>query len=103
MVGAFSDLWDPTGWALLAVFVPARLAGKWLAAIATLDRAGLELDPAERRLAILAPMGALPIAIVVNAELLYPDGTVPALVTAVLGAAVATEVLVHVTERRARA
>jgi hypothetical protein len=53
------------------------------------------LDAQERRNLVLAPLGALSIAIVVSAEDLYFSPSIPWMVTAVIGGAIVTEVLVQ--------
>ena len=97
------SLWDVTkwqGWALMFLFVPARLAGKWLAVRACRREVpnGLSLD--EQRSLIFSPMGALSIAIIVNAQDLYYGAAISWMVTAVIGGAIVTEVIVQVALRR---
>jgi Kef-type K+ transport system membrane component KefB len=97
------SLWDVTrwqGWALMVIFVPARLFGKWLAVRLCRKEVpnGLSLD--EQRSLIFSPMGALSIAIVVNAQDLYFGAVVSWIVTAVIGGAVVTEVIVQIASRR---
>jgi hypothetical protein len=58
---------------------------------------GLTSD--ERRSLIFSPMGALSIAIVVNAQDLYSGAAVPWMVTAVIGGAIVTEIIVQVSGR----
>ncbi len=96
------SLWDITawqGWALMFLFVPARLFGKWLGV-----RLGRQLVPGdltrhEQHSLIFSPMGALSIAIVVNAQDLYSGAAVPWMVTAVIGGAIVTEIIVQVAGR----
>jgi Kef-type K+ transport system membrane component KefB len=97
------SLWDITawqGWALMLLFVPARLLGKWLAVKVVRKRVprGLSID--EQRSLIFSPMGALSIAIIVNAQDLYFGQAVRWMVTAVIGGAIVTEVIVQVSSRR---
>jgi Kef-type K+ transport system membrane component KefB len=97
------SLWDPTewqGWALMLLFVPARLIGKWLAVKLCRQKiaSGLSID--EQRSLIFSPMGALSIAIVVNAQDLYYGSVISWMVTAVIGGAIMTEVIVHIASRR---
>ena len=97
------SLWDVTawqGWALLIVFVPARLFGKWLAVRICRRRVPGGLSKDEQRSLIFSPMGALSIAIVVNAQDLYFGSAVSWMVTAVIGGAIVTEVIVQIASRR---
>jgi len=59
----------------------------------------LDLDPDARRVIAVAPVGSLAIAIVVNAQLLYPGGSIADAVVAVVGGALVTEALVHAVRR----
>jgi hypothetical protein len=91
-------LWEITawqGWALMLLFVPARLLGKWLAVRLCSNTMLHKLTPAEERTLIFSPMGALSIAIVVNAQDLYFGSAISWMVTAVIGGAIVTEVIVH--------
>lgn len=87
--------WQPgaiVGWALVLVLVAARLPGRWLGVRLAWRRADIELPPEARPALVLSPLGTLPIAIAVNVELLYPDDpTLPAVVTAVIGATILLE------------
>jgi Kef-type K+ transport system membrane component KefB len=96
------SLWDVTkwqGWALMLLFVPARLLGKWLGIRASRKEVpgGLLLE--EQRTLIFSPMGALSIAIVVNAQDLYYGDFISWMVTAVIGGAIMTEIIVHFASR----
>ena len=51
---------------------------------------------------MLAPLGALSIAIVVSAEDLYCSPSIPWIVTAVIGGAIVTEILVQWSSRDER-
>lgn len=97
------SLWDLTkwqGWALMMLFVPARLFGKWLAVRACRKEVPNGLSADEQRSLIFSPMGALSIAIVVNAQDLYFGSTISWMVTAVIGGAIVTEVIVQIASRR---
>jgi hypothetical protein len=47
----------------------------------------------------ISPIGALAIAIVVNAQLLYPGGSIELIVSAVIGGGILTEVFVQLATR----
>jgi Kef-type K+ transport system membrane component KefB len=96
------SLWDIAawqGWALMFLFVPARLLGKWLGVRMGRHLVPGGLTPDEQRSLIFSPMGALSIAIVVNAQDLYFGAAVPWMVTAVIGGAIMTEIIVKVSGR----
>jgi hypothetical protein len=97
------SLWDMTawqGWALMLLFVPSRLFGKWLAIRLCRKEIPDGLSRDEQRALIFSPMGALSIAIVVNAQDLYSGSTISWMVTAVIGGAIVTEVIVQIASRR---
>ncbi len=97
------SLWDITGWqgwALMLLFVPARLFGKWLGVRLGRNEVPGGLTPDEQRNLIFSPMGALSIAIVVNAQDLYFGSTVSWMVTAVIGGAIVTEVIIQIASRQ---
>jgi len=97
------SLWDVTqwqGWALMLLFVPARLLGKWLAVKLCRKELPGGLSTDEQRSLIFSPMGALSIAIVVNAQDLYFGSPISWMVTAVIGGAIVTEVIVQIASRR---
>ena len=87
------------GWLLMALFIAGRIVGKGLA-VETCRRRGLGgLSPEERRSLMLGPTGALSIAIVVNAQDLYSSPTIPWMITAVIGGAIVTEIIVQLWTR----
>jgi hypothetical protein len=63
--------------------------------------ADLPLDA--RRSLVFAPMGTLPIAVAVNAALLYPDGEISTILTATIGGAILCEIALSVLWRREEA
>ena len=96
-------LWQPgawQGWLLLLLFVPARLFGKIAGTVVVRQNRLAELSDEEQARIAVAPMGALAIAIVVNAQDLYVGSTVSWMVTTVIGGAIATEIAVHLIMRR---
>jgi Kef-type K+ transport system membrane component KefB len=100
VAGSLWDIQQWQGWALMVLFVLARLAGKWLAVMVCKWRLSGGLSPDERRTVIFSPIGALSIAIIVNAQDLYFGSTVSWMVTAVIGGAIVTEVIVQIASRR---
>lgn len=94
VVGALWRVDDFSGWILMLAFVGARLLGKWLG-VNMRWQAGGELDPHQRKALVFAPMGALAIAIVVNAGIFYPGESISTIFTAVLGGAILTEIVVQ--------
>lgn len=97
------SLWDITewqGWALMVLFVAARLVGKWIAVRICHKRLPGGLTPDEQRSLIFSPIGALSIAIIVNAQDLYFGSAISWMVTAVIGGAIVTEIIVQVASRR---
>jgi hypothetical protein len=101
IVGALWQVDDWRGWLLMPVFAAMRLAGKWLAAYLA-ERIGLQIGAEERETLSLSPIGALSIAIVINAQLLYPGGSISLIVSAVIGGGILTEVLLQFLSRRRR-
>jgi hypothetical protein len=95
IVGAMWRVDDWRGWLVLVLFVGARLAGKWLGTRVAARTTGLALSQDAHRALAVAPMGALSIAIVINAELLYAADSGSWLVTAIVGGAIVTEILVQ--------
>lgn len=89
------EVWE--GWVLMALFVFARIVGRWLGVRLSIRHHPDVLTSSERRLVAVSPMGALAVAIVVSAQDLYAGGSVPWIVTAVLAGAIVNEVLVQVS------
>lgn len=100
IVGALWRVTDWRGWVLMPVFMGLRLAGKWLGARLALAHAELDLGAEERRAIAMPPLGPLAIAIVTNALLLYPGGSISLIVSAVIGGGVLTEVFLQLSNRR---
>jgi hypothetical protein len=84
----------------MVLFVAARLVGKWLGVRICRRRVPGGLSTDEQRSLIFSPIGALSIAIVVNAQDLYFGKTVSWMVTAVIGGAIVTEIIVQIASRR---
>lgn len=100
LIGAQWNIGDWRGWALMPVFMVARLVGKAVAAGVVGRSASMPIAAAEARTLALSPVGALAIAIVVDAQLLYPSGSISLVVSAVIGGGVLTEVFVQLAARR---
>jgi hypothetical protein len=99
ILGALWPTRSVTGWLLIPVFVSARVLGRWAGVKAASRIGALSLEDDARRVVAAAPVGSLAIAIVVNAQLLYPGGSIADAVVAVVGGALATEALVHAVRR----
>lgn len=100
IIGAVWNVGDWRGWLLMPVFMVARLGGKRLAALIAARHAELPISAEESRTLAISPIGALAIAIVVNAQLLYPGGSISLVVSAVIGGGVLTEAFVQLATRR---
>jgi Kef-type K+ transport system membrane component KefB len=100
IAGALWRVGEWQGWALLVLFVVARLAGKRVGVLLLRRNRTSMLTLEEQRVLSVSPMGSLAIGIVVSAQDLYSGPTVPWIVTAVIGGAIVTEVIVQVAERR---
>lgn len=94
--GALWNVGDWRGWALVPVFVAARLAGRALGLRAAERTEGASELAHGRSGVVAAPMGALSIAIVISFQELFAGRAVPWIVTAVIGGAIVTEVVVQV-------
>lgn len=102
IVGA---LWRPDdwrGWLLMPVFAGARHLGKRLAARASRGLLSELPAAASREALAVTPLGTLAVAVVINTKLLYPGGSLPLIVSAVLGGALLTELYVGFVNRRSR-
>lgn len=100
-VGALWDVADWHGWLLMVVFVVSRFSGRWVGTRIAEASADVPLTPAARQALSISPLGALSIAIVVTAQMLYPSRTVSMLVTAIIAGSMVTEIVFQLTTRRA--
>lgn len=105
VIGAVWNPTDPRGWLLVPLFAGARLAGKRLAMTLASESFDLEggrpiASRADLERLVWAPIGPLAIVIVVNAQLLYPGGSISLVVAAVIGGAIVTELFVQLLGRR---
>jgi len=95
VVGALWVVDDWRGWVLVPAFVASRLVGKWLGLVAGRKALREQGSIPEENRVIVAPLSVLSIAIVVSVQSLYHGEALPWIVTAVLGGAMVTEVLVQ--------
>jgi Kef-type K+ transport system membrane component KefB len=84
VIGALWQVDDWRGWLLVPVFTVARLVGKRIGVELGLRHSSLVLSSEQKQALSIAPIGTLAIAIVVNAQLLYPGGSISPIVAAVL-------------------
>jgi hypothetical protein len=84
------------GWLLMIAFVVMRLLGQSLGLVWA-RRNGM--DASDTRSALESPMGALSIAVVISAQVLFSGGALPLLMTSVLGGVLAGELLSQVATR----
>jgi hypothetical protein len=82
------------------VFTVARMFGKRMGVELGLRHARVELSSEQKQALSIAPIGPLAIAIVVNAQLLYPGGSISPIVAAVIVGAIVTEIIVQLVSRR---
>ncbi len=87
------DAWE--SWALMFLFVASRLLVRFLGVRLFAGSYPDALSPVEQRNLAASPMGALSVAIVVNAHQLYSGDTLPWIVNAIIGGAILTEVAVQ--------
>jgi hypothetical protein len=102
IAGSLWHGWEWQGWTLMILFVVARLFGKWISIRMCERRAVSFLSASERASLVFGPIGALSIAIVVNAQDLYSGPALPWMITAVVGGAIVTELIVQISAMRHR-
>lgn len=110
-IGTLWDVADWRGWVLVPIFMATRLIGKRVGANLAARGTDFPIGLDGREALAVAPMAPLAIAIVVNAQLLYPGRSISLIASAVIGGAILTEVAVQLVthgslstlERRARA
>ena len=94
VAGAVWSVADWRGWLLVPVFVVARVVGKWLGIIAS--RA--TIDEADVARTLVTPLSVLSIALVISADhTTLESRSLAWVVTAVIGGALVTEILVQTT------
>jgi Kef-type K+ transport system membrane component KefB len=96
VAGALWDVSDWRGWALVPLFVVGRVVGKYVGVFSSKTVVGHHMPPAftENR-AVLTPMSGLAIALVISVEGFGGTNGHAWIVTAVIGGAVLTELLVQ--------
>jgi Kef-type K+ transport system membrane component KefB len=100
VIGALWRVDDWRSWLLVPVFTIARLAGKRVGVELGLRHNALDLSSEQKQALSIAPIGPLAIAIVVNAQLLYPGGSISPIVAAVIVGGIVTEIIVQLVSRR---
>ncbi|HEX4419385.1 MAG TPA: hypothetical protein VH165_15845 [Kofleriaceae bacterium] len=100
-------VWKPDdwrGWALVPLFVAGRVIGKYSGVLASKTGVGglLPQGFADQR-QVVTPMSGLSIALVISVQSLSPEAGLSWVVTAVIGGAIANELLVQRTQRAAGA
>jgi Kef-type K+ transport system membrane component KefB len=99
LAGALWKFTDWHGWVLMAVFVATRFVGLFIAAQVAnrvFEQALAGVPPSNL---VVAPLSVLSIAIVVSAQNLYRSAAMPWIVTAVIGGAIATEIISQLRRR----
>jgi hypothetical protein len=99
VVGAIWDVTAWRGWVLLSAFLLCRVVAKGLGLWIIGKAEAVEVPASAARAITIAPIGALSIAIVVNAWLLYPQGAISPIVTVILGGAIMMEIASQLTMR----
>jgi hypothetical protein len=100
IAGAVWSVYDWRGWVLVPLFAIGRVVGKWTGVLASKSVLGTLLPKGfvdQRQL--VQPMSGLSIALVVSVGSLYIDKGLGWVVTAVIGGAIVTEILVQLTSR----
>jgi Kef-type K+ transport system membrane component KefB len=102
IAGAVWNMGDWRGWVLVPLFVAGRVVGKWIGLIASKTALGdlLPVGFADHR-QLVSPVSSLSIALVVSID--RPDGTLAWVATAVIGGAIASELLVTLTTKKEQA
>jgi hypothetical protein len=96
VTGALLAIPSVAGWLLMIAFVVMRLLGQSIG-IAWARRNGE--DQADTGSVLESPMGALSIAVVVSAQVLFSGGVLPLLTSSVLGGVLIGEVLSQIASR----
>jgi Kef-type K+ transport system membrane component KefB len=96
IAGAVWEIHDWRGWALVPLFVVGRVAGKYTGVLASRTVVGERLPAgfADNR-QLVAPLSGLSIALVVSMQTTSADTTLSWVVTAVIGGAIVTELLIR--------
>jgi hypothetical protein len=102
IAGALWDVGDWHGWVLVAVFLASRVGGTFAGRF-FLDRAAARgASVAQTSRSVLRPISPVSIAIVMSLQAMYHGRAISWIVTAVLGGAILTEVLLQVRDRLSR-
>jgi Kef-type K+ transport system membrane component KefB len=99
VAGALWNPFDWRGWALVALFLPMRYLGQWLGSRIARVRYAEASRPLTRLSPLVGPLSPLAIAVVLNAQSLYPSLAISWIVTAVIGGALISEVIAQIGAR----
>jgi hypothetical protein len=102
IAGALWNVGDWHGWVLVVVFLASRVGGTYAGRF-FLDRAAARgTHVAETSPFVLRPISPVSIAIVVSLQAMYRGRAISWIVTAVIGSAILTEVLLQIRDRNRR-
>lgn len=96
IAGAYWKVDEWQGWVLMLLFVATRLFSRFIGVRLFTGQHPDALSPVEQRNLAASPMGALSIAIIINAQDLYSGQTLPWIVHAIIGGSLLTEIVVQV-------
>lgn len=96
IAGAYWRVDEWQGWVLMLLFVATRLFSRFIGVRLFTGQHPDALSPVEQRNLAASPMGALSIAIIINAQDLYSGQTLPWIVHAIIGGSLLTEIVVQV-------
>lgn len=98
IAGALWSVGDWRGWVLVPILVAARIAGKWLGITATrVAVAGAMPATFTQNRQLVVPLSSLSMALVIGVDALQEGRSLPWVLTAVIGGALVTELLVQRT------
>lgn len=100
IAGALWDVGDWRGWVLVPCFVVGRFGGRWFGIFAGRRVFEAQGQRVPSYGAVITPLSVLSLALVVSVERLYRGDTIPWVMTAVIGGAIVTELIVQLVPQR---